>query len=103
MIQEIVDSRNTIASYCRDLGVERLFVFGSATQGLTLADVRDLDFLVQFKPMPPTQYAHNYFLLAERLRELFQAPIDLVEVEAIKNPYFLEAVEESKVPVYELS
>ena len=40
MVQEIVDSRNTIASYCRDLGVERLFVFGSATQGLTLADVR---------------------------------------------------------------
>jgi predicted nucleotidyltransferase len=65
--------------------------------------VRDLDFLVQFKPMPPVQYAHNYFLLAERLRELFRAPIDLVEVEAIKNPYFMEAVEESKVPVYELS
>jgi len=85
------------------MGVERLFVFGSATHGSTLADVRDLDFLVQFKPMPPVQHAHNYFRLAEQLEELFQAPIDLVEIEAIDNPYFKEAVDESKVSVYELS
>ncbi len=103
MIREIVESENTIATLCRDLGVERLFVFGSATRGLTLADVRDLDFLVQFKPMPPVQYAHNYFRLAEQLQELFQMPIDLVEIQAVKNPYFKEALDETKVTVYELS
>ncbi|HUS85441.1 MAG TPA: nucleotidyltransferase domain-containing protein [Anaerolineales bacterium] len=103
MVREILNQKNTIATLCRNMGVERLFVFGSATHGSTLADVRDLDFLVQFKPMPPVQHAHNYFRLAEQLEELFQAPIDLVEIEAIDNPYFKEAVDESKVSVYELS
>jgi len=51
--------------------------------------------------MPPVQYAHNYFRLAEQLEILFEAPIDLVENDAIDNPYFREAVDESKVPVYE--
>lgn len=100
MVQEILDLRREIASLCEALGVEHLHVFGSATRESTLADVRDLDFLVQFKPMPPVQYARNYFLLIEKLEELFHSPIDLVEAEVIDNPYFKEAVEESKVPLY---
>jgi len=39
-------------------------------------------------------------LAHERLEELFHSPIDLVETEVIDNPYFKEAVEESKVPLY---
>jgi len=103
MVHEIIDQKAAIFALCQDLGVKRLFVFGSATHGSSLADVGDLDFLVQFKPMPPVQYAHNYFRLAEQLEELFKAPIDLVELEAVENPYFKEAVDESKVPVYELN
>ncbi len=101
MVREVADQKNAIASLCRDLGVDRLYLFGSATSGATLADVRDLDFLVRFKPMESGQYAHNYFSLAEKLEELFRARVDLVEIDAIGNPYFREAVEESKVPVYE--
>jgi uncharacterized protein len=103
MVREILNHKNAIATLCRDLHVSRLFLFGSATNGATLADVGDLDFLVQFKPMPPVQYAHNYFHLAEALEELFQTPVDLVELDAIKNPYFREAVDETKVPVYEIA
>ena len=100
MVQEIIDLRQEIASICEALGVEQLYLFGSATYESTLAEVGDLDFLVQFKPLPPVEYAQNYFLLIERLEELFHFPIDLVETEAIDNPYFKEAVEESKVPLY---
>ncbi len=100
MVQEILDLSREVASLCEALGVERLYLFGSATQESTLAEVRDLDFLVQFKPMPPVEYAQNYFRLMEELEELFQARVDLVESQAIDNPYFKEAVEESKVPLY---
>jgi predicted nucleotidyltransferase len=100
MVQEIFDLRPEIASLCEALGVERLDLFGSAARESALAEVRDLDFLVEFKPMPPVEYAQNYFLLIERLEELFHSPIDLVETEVIDNPYFKEAVEESKVPLY---
>lgn len=100
MVQEIFDLRSEIASLCKALGVEQLYLFGSAAKESTLAEVSDIDFLVQFKPMPPAEYAQNYFLLIEKLEELFHSPIDLVETEVIDNPYFKEAVEESKVPLY---
>ncbi len=100
MVQEILDLSREVASLCEALGVERLYLFGSATQESTLAEVRDLDFLVQFKPMPPVEYAQNYFRLMEELEELFQAPVDLVERQAIENPYLKEAVEETKVSLY---
>jgi predicted nucleotidyltransferase len=103
MVREIVGHRNAITALCRELGVERLFLFGSATRSATLAEVGDLDFLVRFKPMPPAEYAHNYFRLAEELEDLLGAPIDLVELDAIDNPYFKEAVDETKVPVYEIA
>jgi predicted nucleotidyltransferase len=38
--------------------------------------------------------------LKEALEQLFQRPVDLVEVKAIKNPYFRQAVEQEKVLVY---
>jgi len=100
MVQEILDLSREVASLCEALGVERLYLFGSATQESTLAEVRDLDFLVQFKPMPPVEYAQNYFRLMEELEKLFQAPVDLVERQAIENPYLKEAVEETKVSLY---
>jgi predicted nucleotidyltransferase len=103
MVREILERKTDIATLCQELGVERLYAFGSATSFASLAQVNDLDFLVQFAPMPPMKYAHNYFRLAERLETLFQKPVDLVEIETLNNPYFKEAVDESKVPVYKLS
>ena len=101
MVQEVIDQKEAIAALCRELLVERLYLFGSGASEASMADVHDLDFLVRFKPVDPVQYAHRYFYLAERLEELFKAKVDLVELDAIDNPYFKEAVDKTKVPVYE--
>ena len=101
MVSEVLERQTDIAALCQALGVRRLYAFGSSTTVATLAQVGDLDFLVQFEPMPPVQYAHNYFRLAEQLEALFHKPVDLVEMETLDNPYFKQAVDESKVPVYE--
>jgi len=101
MVREILERQGDIATLCRALGVERLYAFGSATTFASVSQAGDLDFLVQFRSMPPVQYAHNYFDLAEKLESLFQKPVDLVEMETLDNPYFKEAVDETKVPVYE--
>jgi uncharacterized protein len=53
--------------------------------------------------MPPVEHAHCYFELIEKLEDMFHAPIDLVEIDQIRNPYFQEAVDETKVPVYEIA
>jgi len=103
MVPDILERKADIAVLCQEHAVRRLYAFGSATYGAALSEVRDLDFLVQFEAMPPVQYAHNYFRLAEKLEHLFQKPVDLVELETLRNPYFKAAVDESKVPVYSAS
>lgn len=99
----IAEHKDSIAALCRNLGVESLLVFGSAVHGSTAAEAAGVGFLFQFNPMPSAQYATSYFSLAAQLEALLHTPVDLVELEAVDNPYFKEAVEESRVPVYELS
>jgi hypothetical protein len=101
MVRTIAKHQDSIAALCQNLGVESLLVFGSAAPGSTTAGA--LHFLVQFKPMPSAQYATSYFSLAAQLEALLQAPVDLVELEAIANPYFKQEMRESRLPVHELS
>ncbi len=100
MEPDIAKHKDAIAELCRNLGVESLLVFGSAAR--VSAD-DGLAFLVQFKPMPSAQYATSYFSLAAELEALLQTPVDLVELEAVDNPYFKEALGPSRMPVHELS
>jgi hypothetical protein len=102
MVRDIVDHEKAVAALCRDLGVERLLLFGSAIRE-RIVDVGDLDFVVLFTPMPPVEYVRNYFRLAEQLQALLKAPVDLVELDSIKHPYFKEEADETKVAVYEIA
>jgi len=58
------------------------------------------DFLVEFLPLQPGEYADSYFGLLEGLEKLFGRDVDLAMTSAVKNPYFLENIESSRVPVY---
>jgi uncharacterized protein len=102
MVREVADRKDAIAALCRNHGVERLYLFGSAARSSSLKEVGDLDFLVRFKRLPLGEYAHNYFRLAEKLEDLFGTAVDLVELDAIRNPYFRESVDETKVSIYEI-
>ncbi len=86
---------------CRRYRVRRLALFGSAAIGRDLAAAGDLDFVVEFEPLPPGVYANTYFGLLEALQRLFNKPVDLVVESAIRNPYFMEAVEATRTPIYE--
>jgi uncharacterized protein len=78
--------------------VKRLEVFGSAARGETKPN--DYDFLVEFEPMEPLEHGRMYFELLESLEATLDAKVDLVEIEAVKNPYFLKAVELERRLVY---
>jgi predicted nucleotidyltransferase len=73
---------------------DRLFAMTSDS------DRSDLDFLVEFQPLSPGSYADAYFDLKEGLETLFQCPVDLIVESAIKNPYFLKSVQQSKRGLY---
>ena len=82
-------------------GVSRLALFGSAATGSFDRSSSDLDLIVEFKPMSPVKHADNYFGLMEDLQRLFDVPVDLIELEPIRNPFFRQVVAETEVVVYE--
>jgi len=100
MIELIEQHRAELAELCRRFRVKTLELFGSAADGTWDADRSDLDFLVEFLPLEQGQLAPDYFGLLHGLEDLFQRKIDLVMPRAIRNPYFLRGVTESRQVVY---
>ena len=101
MIPAVEERADELERLCLIYGVRRLDLFGSASTGLYDPDESDLDFLVEFQPAALNAYADTYFGLLEALGRLFGRPVDLVVESAIKNPYFLQAVEQTRTPIYE--
>ena len=80
--------------------VRRLEIFGSALTNRFDPRTSDLDFLVEFLPLQPGEYADAIFGLREALRELFNRNVDLVMTGAIRNRYFLESINRSRAVLY---
>ncbi len=80
--------------------VQRLALFGSASGEGFYAELGDLDFLVEFQSLPAGTYADAYFGLMEGLQGLFRRPVDRVVESAIKNPYFLKSVQQTRRWLY---
>jgi uncharacterized protein len=100
MEPEIEEKREQVAELCRQYHVERLELFGSALRDDFDAKRSDLDFLVEFEPLPEGTYAKTYFGLLAALERLFDRPVDLVVASAIRNPYFRESVDRNKTLLY---
>ena len=89
-----------LADLCRRHGVQRLELFGSAATGRDDPARSDLDFLVEFEPIPDGRYADAYFDVLEGLETMFRRPVDLVVASAIRNRYFRESVDRTKTLLY---
>lgn len=100
MIPELARHQVELERLCREYRVQRLDLFGSAASGAHRPGESDLDFLVEFEPLPPGAYADTYFGLLEALERLFGQPVDLVVDSAIRNPYFRQSVERNRTPLY---
>ena len=101
MISEIAKRAKDLEQLCVLYRVRRLDLFGSAVTGQHNLGESDLDFVVEFQPLPAGKYADTYFGLLEDLEQLFGCPVDLIVSSAIKNPYFLQSVEKTRTAVYE--
>jgi predicted nucleotidyltransferase len=80
--------------------VRRLSIFGSAASGRFDPAASDIDFVVEFEPMTPVEHARAYFGLAEDLARALGREVDLVELSAVRNPIFRQAVEETAREIY---
>jgi uncharacterized protein len=100
MVEFIHSRKDELTRICRQFGVLRLALFGSAARADFDPETSDLDFLVEFLPMPPREHARSYFGLIQELEQLFMRKIDLVEASAVRNPYIRRNIEATQVAVY---
>lgn len=96
----IEDKREELNQLCKRFNVQRLELFGSAANGRFDRETSDLDFLVEFLELQPGEHFDTYFGLLEALQDLFQRSVDLVMTRAIKNRYFLRAVNRTRKVLY---
>jgi hypothetical protein len=96
----ILGKQRALAEICRRLSVHRLELFGSAASGEFVSGTSDLDFLVEFAPLPPDEYAEAYFSLRAELEHLYGTAVDLVTVPALANPFFRTSIDESRRLLY---
>ena len=101
MIPLVAERSEEIAELCRRHQVQRLDLFGSAATDDFDPERSDLDFLVTFLPEANATYVGVYHRLYTDLGELFDRPVDLVIESDFRNPYFRQAVEESRTSIYE--
>ena len=101
MIPLIEHHLDAIRALCREFEVSRLEIFGSAATDDFDPDRSDVDFLVEFAPETDLgPWMKRYFDLKERLEQLLGRPVDLVMVGALRNPYFIRSVNESRQVLY---
>lgn len=98
-MNEVERNIESIKGLCANHGVDKLYLFGSI-MGDGFNDKSDIDFVVRFKNIELLRYADNYFELKFSLEDLLNRPVDLLEEPSIKNPYFLESLNESKKLIY---
>ena len=101
MISVVSEQAAELEQLCLRYSVLRLEIFGSAATSQYRPEESDLDFVVEFQPLPDGTYADTYFGLLEALKRLFGKTVDLVVGSAIKNPYFRQSIEETKRLIYE--
>ena len=85
---------------CEQFGVQELSLFGSQARGDTHKE-SDFDFVVIFDRAKTGKLSERFFGLLFYLEDHLVMPVDLLEQDAIRNPYLREAIEQEKKVLYE--
>jgi len=85
---------------CRNRGVEKLDVFGSALRADFSPESSDLDLVVEFAPVQPGSAMNQYFGLKSDLETMFGRAVDLVELPAVRSERLREIIQHTRRPLY---
>ena len=94
----ILEQQGNLERLCEQHHVARLTLFGSANRS-DFNPNSDLDFLVEFQPLTPEEYAANYFDFVAALEQLFTRPVDVISG-TITNPFVRQSIERDQRIVY---
>jgi predicted nucleotidyltransferase len=102
MIALLTKNKVAISKLCEKYSVRKLEVFGSANTDSWNAETSDVDFVVDLGDFGPG-VADRYLDLIDELQQLLGRPVTMITYDSIRNPYFKEEVDETKVMFYEAS
>lgn len=96
--------REAILDLCREYGVTRLELFGSAATEAFDPDHSDIDFIVEF----PHDYDFGPWLsrfqeLEEALAGVLERDVDLVMTSALQNRWFNREAAKTRTVIYDAS
>lgn len=93
--------REKLAQIFKSHRVERAYLFGSTLTD-NFNESSDVDFLIKFDEtlVDPLEKGEMWWNLHDSLRNLFNREIDIVTENSLKNPYFKEELDNTKLLVY---
>lgn len=101
MHPRIAEKKDELIALCRRYDDSRLDVFGSAASGAGFDPLRsDADFVVEFRSESRLSPLDQFFGLADAMEKALGRPVDLVELQAIANPFLRAGIERSHERVY---
>ena len=97
----VSSKKEELAELCRQFGVARLEVFGSASTDTFDSGSSDVDLLVEFLPDQDLgPWMAHFFDFRTALEQCLGCKVDLVMPQAMKNPYFIQEVNRTRRLVY---
>lgn len=99
MNQIVTNNLPAIQAICRQFGVARLELFGSAARDDFDPEKSDFDFIVEFLDYG-SGISDRFFGLIDALQELLGRPVDLSSARKLSNPYFLDEIEADRTTLY---
>ena len=100
----IEHNQTDIHRICQENNVKLLYFFGSVLNPEKFSHESDIDVLVSFKSdISMETYTDSYFGLLFALEELLGREVDLTTERSVKNPYFKEELEATKILFYDIS
>jgi len=88
-----------IRKLCELNGVKSLFAFGSVLKNELRPD-SDIDLVVDIDDQNPLSYSDKYFDLKFNLEKIFDRQIDLLELKSIRNRFFKNELDKTKLQIY---
>ncbi len=101
MHPSIAEKLEDIKRICREHGVKRLEIFGSAARGEDFdPSTSDVDFLVEFEEGVRKPWLGHYRDLEAELAAMLGRPVDLVPAKGEGNPRIIGAINRDRQMVY---
>jgi predicted nucleotidyltransferase len=100
MLSLLVQYQSQLNALCIQYGVRRLELFGSAARADFEPSRSDLDFLVLFERSSKADSADRFLGLLADLENLLNRKVDLIDIRAHRNPYFMAEALKHREVVY---